>query len=248
MEKNCKVISDLLPLYLDEACSDESKKIVEDHLKECEECRLLAEDMKKSISDKKIPAQNDAQVLKKTAWIINKRAVLYAFGTLLIIVYWLVFFLLKYFTDMHYSRYLPSNFIEIYGQGLWLVPIITFLWFAVLFIKTAWQKLWKKNFAYTTVLLLLLTMQVGFWINAYSEDRVLIVSEIYDIPDSSHIVIKVNDTYATLSTPPLVTNLLETDGTRYSISYNCRKNNIEEGELIDVYLFNVQKKDIQKNE
>lgn len=248
MEKNCKVISDLLPLYVDEACSDESKKIVEEHLKECEKCRLLTEDMKKSISDKKIPAQNDAQVLKKTAWIINKRAVLYAFGALLIIVYWLVFFLLKYFDDMHYSRYLPSNFIEIYGQGLWLVPIITFLWLAVLFIKTAWQKLWKKNFAYTTVLLLLLTMQVGFWINAYSEDRVLIVSEIYDIPDSSHIVIKVNDTYATLSTPPLVTDLLETDGTRYSISYKCRKDNIEEGELIDIYLFNVQKKDIQKNE
>lgn len=61
-------------------------------------------------------------------------------------------------------------------------------------------------------------------------------------------MIKVNDTYATLSTPPLVTNLLETDGARYSISYNCRKNNIEEGELIDVYLFNVQKKDVQKNE
>lgn len=175
MEKNCKVISDLLPLYVDEACSDESKKIVEEHLKECEKCRLLTEDMKKSISDEKIPAQDDTQVLKKTAWIINKRAVLYAFGALLIIVYWLVFFLLKYFDDMHYSRYLPSNFIEIYGQGLWLVPIITFLWLAVLFIKTAWQKLWKKNFAYTTVLLLLLTMQVGFWINAYSEDRVLIV-------------------------------------------------------------------------
>lgn len=248
MEKNCKVISDLLPLYLDEACSDESKKIVEDHLKECEECRLLAEDMKKSISDKKIPAQNDAQVLKKTAWIINKRAVLYAFGTLLIIVYWLVFFLLKYFTDMHYSRYLSYNFFEIYAQGIWITFIVTFLWFIVLFIKTAKLKLWNKNFAYAAVLLLLLSMQVGFWINAYSEDRVLIVSEIYDIPDSSHIVIKVNDTYATLSTPPLVTNLLETDGTRYSISYNCRKNNIEEGELIDVYLFNVQKKDVQKNE
>ena len=73
MEKNCKVISDLLPLYLDEACSDESKKIVKEHLKECEKCRLLAQDMKKSISDKKIPAQDDTQVRKKTAWIINKK-------------------------------------------------------------------------------------------------------------------------------------------------------------------------------
>ena len=48
------------------------RKLVEEHLKECEECRLLAEDMKESISDKKVPAQNDAQVLKKPAWIIIK--------------------------------------------------------------------------------------------------------------------------------------------------------------------------------
>lgn len=248
MEKNCKVISDLLPLYLDEACSDESKKIVEEHLKECEKCRLLAQDMKKSISDKKIPTQNDAQVLKKTAWIINKRAVLYAFGALLIIVYWLVFFLLKYFTDMHYSRYLSYNFFEIYAQGIWITFIVTFLWFIVLFIKTAKLKLWNKNFAYAAVLLLLLSMQAEFWTALSSKTNVATVSEVYDIPDSSHIVVKVNDTYATLSTPPLVTDLLETDGTRYSISYKCRKNNIEEGELIDIYLFNVQKKDIQKNE
>ncbi len=248
MEKNCKVISDLLPLYLDEACSDESKKIVEEHLKECEECRLLAQDMKKSISDKKIPAQNDAQVLKKTAWIINKRAVLYAFSALLIIVYWLGFFLLKYFTDMHYSRYLSYNFFEIYAQGIWIIFIVTFLWFVVLFIKTAKRKLWKKNFAFIAVLLLLLTVQVGFWFTPSSKTSVTIVSEVYDIPDSSHIVIKVNDTYATLATPPLVTDLVKTDGTWYSISYKCRKDNIEEGELIDIYLFNVQKKDIQKNE
>lgn len=91
-------------------------------------------------------------------------------------------------------------------------------------------------------------MQAEFWTALSSKTNVTTVSEVYDIPDSSHIVVKVNDTYATLSTPPLVTDLLETDGTRYSISYKCRKDNIEEGELIDIYLFNVQKKDIQKNE
>ncbi len=41
MKYTCEVIQDLLPLYKDEVCSDESKKIVEEHLKECNECSKL---------------------------------------------------------------------------------------------------------------------------------------------------------------------------------------------------------------
>lgn len=39
MKYNCDLIKDLLPLYVDEICSDESKKIVEEHLDECLDCR-----------------------------------------------------------------------------------------------------------------------------------------------------------------------------------------------------------------
>lgn len=35
----CEVIEDLLPLYVDEICSQESKKIVEEHLQTCEHCQ-----------------------------------------------------------------------------------------------------------------------------------------------------------------------------------------------------------------
>lgn len=35
----CEVIRDLLPLYLDGVCSEETKKIVEEHLAECGECQ-----------------------------------------------------------------------------------------------------------------------------------------------------------------------------------------------------------------
>ena len=34
----CEVVKDLLPLYEDGICSDESRKIVEEHLNECKEC------------------------------------------------------------------------------------------------------------------------------------------------------------------------------------------------------------------
>ena len=39
MKITCNVIKDLLPLYYDHICSEESRKIVEEHLETCESCR-----------------------------------------------------------------------------------------------------------------------------------------------------------------------------------------------------------------
>lgn len=38
MKNSCDVIRDLLPLYADDACSQESRRVVEEHLAECPEC------------------------------------------------------------------------------------------------------------------------------------------------------------------------------------------------------------------
>ncbi len=38
MKFPCDLIKDILPLYYDKVCSDESKKIVEQHLSECDSC------------------------------------------------------------------------------------------------------------------------------------------------------------------------------------------------------------------
>lgn len=43
---HCSVIRDLLPLYVDKACSSESAALVEEHLKSCPVCRALSEEMK----------------------------------------------------------------------------------------------------------------------------------------------------------------------------------------------------------
>lgn len=45
----CKITEDLLPLYVDNTCSDDSREYVENHLKTCEACRKLHESMSKSI-------------------------------------------------------------------------------------------------------------------------------------------------------------------------------------------------------
>lgn len=46
---NCNVIQDLLPSYIDELCSEESRQMVEEHLKECAKCRAMLSSMKEDI-------------------------------------------------------------------------------------------------------------------------------------------------------------------------------------------------------
>lgn len=46
---SCNIIGDLLPLYVDGAVSEDTKKLVEEHLAECEECKKAAEDMGKEL-------------------------------------------------------------------------------------------------------------------------------------------------------------------------------------------------------
>lgn len=45
MKLPCKIVEDLLPLYQDEVCSEESRSLVQEHLKECENCKELLSKM-----------------------------------------------------------------------------------------------------------------------------------------------------------------------------------------------------------
>lgn len=40
---NCNIIKDLLPSYIDELCSTESKQLIEEHFEECTDCKNLYE-------------------------------------------------------------------------------------------------------------------------------------------------------------------------------------------------------------
>ncbi len=48
MKVPCDVIRDLLPLYADEACSEESGKMVEEHLQECPDCSSMLSRLRKN--------------------------------------------------------------------------------------------------------------------------------------------------------------------------------------------------------
>ena len=46
MKTECDVIRDLLPLYADDACSEHSRALVEEHLDECPSCSEMLQRLK----------------------------------------------------------------------------------------------------------------------------------------------------------------------------------------------------------
>lgn len=79
MKITCDIISDLLPLYVDEVCTEDTKAAVEEHTKECEKCREILGNMS---------AENPIDVSEKTEVAKAKKP----FKKLkLRFVFWLVF-------------------------------------------------------------------------------------------------------------------------------------------------------------
>lgn len=58
MKMNCNVIKDLLPLYYDKVCSEETMALVQEHIENCETCHRELELIEKEV--KMVPIEMDA--------------------------------------------------------------------------------------------------------------------------------------------------------------------------------------------
>lgn len=75
---SCNIIRDILPLYLDDVVSDETKEMVEEHLQSCAACREEASSMKKDVV---LPASKsqrfaEANVIKSIKNMIFRKKVI----------------------------------------------------------------------------------------------------------------------------------------------------------------------------
>lgn len=66
----CNVIKDLLPLYADEVCSEDSRKMVEEHLSSCKECKQELEDYRYNTG---LPEVSTDAVMKSFKKKMNKK-------------------------------------------------------------------------------------------------------------------------------------------------------------------------------
>lgn len=62
----CEIVQDLLPLYYDDACSAVSRQLVEDHLKSCEKCQRIYEELQDTTIDTMIQKESEG-VLERHA-------------------------------------------------------------------------------------------------------------------------------------------------------------------------------------
>lgn len=70
MSKQCKIVEDLLPLYHDGVCSEESRQLVEEHLAQCEGCRSLLKKIDEEIMS---PAKDeDVKALEGISKAVRK--------------------------------------------------------------------------------------------------------------------------------------------------------------------------------
>ena len=65
MKTSCKIIEDLLPMYHDGICSDESTALVEEHLRDCPNCRQVLASLRGEIELEAMHPDNDLKPLKE---------------------------------------------------------------------------------------------------------------------------------------------------------------------------------------
>ena len=83
----CEVIHDLLSCYIDNTCSEETRRLVDEHLKECKECKALYEELSNVkyeiqpvINEKKPFIKVKRDFLKKLLIVLCTFALLFVFA------------------------------------------------------------------------------------------------------------------------------------------------------------------------
>lgn len=87
MKLPCRLIEDVLPLYHDGVCSKETREFVEEHVKECFECRMLLKKMESGV-ELAHEAPDDVQPLKniRSEWLKTRKKALIKGAVIAIIV------------------------------------------------------------------------------------------------------------------------------------------------------------------
>ena len=83
MDISCNIIRDLLPLYAEDLTSEDSKKLVDDHLCGCDDCTKELAAIKKA---PKLPLEVDVKSLKRVGDSIRRRRVLTALAAIMTLV------------------------------------------------------------------------------------------------------------------------------------------------------------------
>lgn len=102
MKLSCNVIKDLLPSYIDTICSDDTKVLVEQHLKGCKECKKTLECMKND----ELPVENQDKLQIDHMKKIRMHYSFISMGCYILLIFLLVMILSITFSN----HYIFSNY------------------------------------------------------------------------------------------------------------------------------------------
>ena len=162
---------------------------------------------------------------------VSKEAIGNTLGIIAIILYWPIYIWQENLSSVGDYRYFPYGLHEIFGIGLLLVPAITFIWLATILIRIRKKEARKKNRILVISLAVLLIFQIGYIQKLSQLINTSILTDVVEIPDDFHIIINKDEGTVTLSTTPLVTALIKTDGTIYGLDYDSYEDTPNEGRL-----------------
>jgi len=120
--KDCKIVQDLLPNYIEKLTSEETNSHIEEHLRDCEDCRKTLESMKKDLelNSKK----RDGREVKYIKKFKNKMRLLKAIILLILVIFVIVtgrkIIILSNLSDKAESYVTCTNYHRItysYDQG-----------------------------------------------------------------------------------------------------------------------------------
>lgn len=82
MSKQCEIIQDLLPLYVDDACSQSSTEMIKEHLKTCQPCSEIYQQMNSHTNEIILKKEKDGVIARHSRKIKNKRALAIVFSVI----------------------------------------------------------------------------------------------------------------------------------------------------------------------
>ena len=90
MKCKCGIIKDLLPLYVDHVCSDESKELIDEHLLECEKCRSYMNSLREA-QDVEDAAYDEEKESRKVKMMVRmKKKILFRNILVAIFTVWIL--------------------------------------------------------------------------------------------------------------------------------------------------------------
>ncbi len=241
MKVTCNIVEDLLPLYVDEICSEDSEKIIKSHIKDCSKCKEKLLIMQERIEDKDeiviFKELNAKKVLQKTFLFVSVKAI----GTISLLMSILLFWVLYFSYENERLDYflrevltVPLNILMFLIPALGVVFIIHFI------VNLCKKRNIRKNTINLIVVLLLSIVHMMIFLYVFSIVTTTGIKTVVnkETENNKYFIYIDNDWENEQNNiklevdKDLYTKVIVDDNVVYSVEYKFSKYNPEKGELI----------------